>query len=104
MVVGTPDYLSPEQIRGETAMETSDLYAVGVVAYELLTGRKPFAHEDLVPLLQMHLLTPPPPPTQFRPDLPPAVEAAILRLLQKSAADRFPTARAVADALSALRS
>ncbi len=103
MVVGTPEYLSPEQIRGEPALETSDLYAVGIVAYEMFTGRKPFVHDELVPLLQMHLLAPPVPPRQHRPDLPAGLDDAILKLLQKNAADRFPTARAVVEALSLLR-
>jgi hypothetical protein len=104
LVVGTPEYLSPEQIRGETAMETSDLYAVGVVAYEIFTGRKPFVHDELVPLLQMHLLAPPQPPSVHRTDLPPGLEEVILRLLQKNPADRFPSARALAEVLTPLRS
>jgi len=103
LVVGTPEYLSPEQIRGEPAMETSDLYALGVVSYEMLTGRKPFVHDELMPLLQMHLLAPPAPPSVHRAGIPPAVEEVILKLLQKSPAARFPSVRALADALVLLQ-
>ena len=103
MVVGTPEYLSPEQIRGTGATETSDLYALGVVAYEMFTGRKPFVHEDLMPLLQMHLLQDPMPPVQHRPGLPEGVQAMILRLMRKQPSERFPSARALGEALTALR-
>ena len=102
MIVGTPEYISPEQIRGEVARETSDLYALGVVAYEMFTGRKPFVHDELVPLLQMHLTAPPDPPTQHKPGLPASLEAAILTLLRKDPQDRFPSARALEEALAAV--
>ena len=102
MVVGTPEYISPEQIRGEVARETTDLYALGVVAYEMFTGRKPFAHDELVPLLQMHLAAPPDPPSRHKPGLPASLEAAILKLLEKEPQDRFPTAQALEEALVAL--
>lgn len=103
MIVGTPEYISPEQIRGEVARETSDLYALGVVAYEMFTGRKPFVHDELVPLLQMHLMSPPDPPSQHRPELPSGLEAAILTLLRKEPNERFPSARALEQALTAVR-
>ena len=103
MIVGTPEYLAPEQIRGDAAAETSDLYALGVVAYEMFTGRRPFVHDDLLPLLQMHLMTPPTPPRRHKPSLPPALEAAILTLLEKDPAKRFPSARALADVLKSIR-
>jgi serine/threonine-protein kinase len=102
MIVGTPEYISPEQIRGEVARETSDLYALGVVAYEMFTGRKPFVHDELVPLLQMHLTAPPDPPAQHKPGLPAGLEAAILTLLRKDPQDRFPSARALEEALVAV--
>ena len=103
MIIGTPEYLSPEQIRGGTAAETSDLYAMGVVAYEMFTGRKPFVHDDLLPLLQMHLLMEPVPPSQHKPGLPVALETAILTLLRKDPHQRYQSARALADALIAIR-
>jgi eukaryotic-like serine/threonine-protein kinase len=102
MIVGTPEYMSPEQIRGEQARETSDLYSLGVVAYEMFTGRKPFVHDELVPLLQMHLMTPPVPPSQHRPGLPSGLETAILTLLRKDPQERFPSALALKEALGAV--
>ena len=103
MIVGTPEYLSPEQISGSTAGDPSDLYALGIVAYEMFTGRKPFVHDELIPLLQMHIATPPEPPRKYAPQLPAALEAIILRLLEKDPRDRYPNARATAEALSAAR-
>jgi serine/threonine-protein kinase len=102
MIVGTPEYVSPEQIRGEVARETSDLYALGVVAYEMFAGRKPFVHDDLVPLLQMHLLAAPEPPSRHKPGLPADLDAVILTLLRKDPRERFQTARAVEEALVAV--
>ena len=103
MIIGTPEYLSPEQISGAEAGDASDLYALGVVAYEMFTGRKPFVHDDLIPLLQMHLVTPPEPPRHHAPQLPAALEAAILTLLRKNPRERFASARATADALASIR-
>jgi serine/threonine-protein kinase len=103
MIVGTPEYMSPEQISGADAGDASDLYALGVVAYEMFTGRKPFVHDSLVPLLQMHLVTPPEPPRHHTPQLPAALETVILTLLKKDPRDRYPSARAAADALVAIR-
>jgi tetratricopeptide (TPR) repeat protein len=103
MIVGTPDYISPEQIRGEVARETSDLYALGIVAYEMFAGRKPFVHDELVPLLQMQLTAQPDPPSQHRPGLPAGLETVILTLLRKDPAERFQSARALEEALVALR-
>jgi len=103
MIVGTPEYMAPEQIRGEAAREASDLYALGVVAYEMFTGRKPFVHDELVPLLQMHLTTPPAPPSQHKAGLPSGLEAAILTLLRKDPQERFPSALALKEALETVR-
>jgi serine/threonine-protein kinase len=102
MIVGTPEYMSPEQISGADAADASDLYALGIVAYEMFTGRKPFVHDNLVALLQMHLTAPPEPPRHYAPQLPAALEAVILNLLRKDPAERFASARAVNDALSAI--
>ncbi len=104
MIVGTPEYLSPEQISGGAAGETSDLYALGVVAYEMFTGKKPFVHDELLRLLQMHLVMPPEPPSRHRPGLPDALETAILTLLRKDPQERFPSARAAGSALAAVSS
>ena len=85
------------------ASEASDLYALGVVAYEVFTGRKPFDHDQLLPLLQMHLGATPVPPSRHRPGIAPELDAIILKLLNKRPADRYPTARALAEALRSVR-
>jgi serine/threonine-protein kinase len=103
MIIGTPEYLSPEQISGAEAGDQSDLYALGIVAYEMFTGRKPFVHDDVIPLMQMHLVTPPEPPRRHAPQLPAALEAVILTLLKKDPMERYASARATADALAAIR-
>ena len=103
MIIGTPEYLSPEQISGKEAGDASDLYALGVVAYEMFTGRKPFVHDNLVPLLQMHLATVPEPPRRHAPQLPAALETVILTLLRKDPRERYASARATADALASVR-
>lgn len=88
---GTPDYSAPEQIRGEAAA-ASDRYALGVVLYEILTGRTPFVADGGLPVLIKHLTEPPPSPLAFRPDLPEAVEALLLKALAKDPAERYATA------------
>ena len=103
LILGTPEYLSPEQIGGQPASEASDLYALGVVAYEMFAGRKPFEHDQLLPLLQMHVHEEPVPPSRHRAGLTPAVEAVILKLLRKQPSERYPGARALGEALRALR-
>ena len=98
-VVGTPEYMAPELLRGEPERESVDLYALGVLAYQLLVGRLPFESQNPLALFQAHLNQAPPPPRAMRPDLPLGAEQALLRQLAKSPSDRFPTASAFAAAL-----
>ncbi len=88
-VFGTPEYMSPEQTRGEDATPASDLYALGVLAFEMLTGRLPFVSADRKHILKMHQEAPPPSPKQFRADTSDEMERMILRLLQKKVSDRY---------------
>ena len=88
MVLGTAGYLSPEQARGETATAASDRYALGVVAYEILTGRRPYAADTPVTEAFAHLNAPIPSAAQVAPELPRAVDAVFERALAKDAADR----------------
>lgn|GEM_PF-3187125 len=87
--VGTPRYMSPEQVQsGSTVGPGADLYALGVVIYEMLTGRSVFDDRELLPLLLDHLTSEPEPPSQHNPAVPASVDAICLRLLAKDPADR----------------
>ena len=100
IVLGTADYVSPEHVAGAPVDGRSDVYSLGVVLYELLAGRTPFAGRDAMSTLLAHCDTPPPP----LPDtVPPDVRALVERTLQKRPEDRYPSAAALADALAAAR-
>jgi serine/threonine protein kinase len=99
-LLGTPQYMAPEQISGSGGVDPrTDLYAAGVVVYELATGRQPFVGETLFDLMRAHLEQPPQPPRLLRPELPIAFEQVILTALAKRPDDRFPSAAAMAHAL-----
>ena len=83
VVVGTARYLSPERIQGAEPGAASDLYALGVTLYELVTGRPPFIADDATSLLVQHLSTAPVPPSRHEPAVPPPLERLILALLEK---------------------
>jgi len=99
--VGTPAYMAPEQITDTAADPRSDQYALGVLAFELLTGRRPFEAPDAISIVLLQLREPPPAPRSLRPDLPPSVEEWILRLLAKAPEQRFPTMAAARQAFQA---
>ncbi|HEX9674904.1 MAG TPA: protein kinase [Anaerolineales bacterium] len=99
---GTVDYLAPEVLRGEPASAQSDLYALGVLLYELLTGELPFRGEDPLAVITQHLEADPRPPSELNPEIRPALEALILRLLSKRPAERPLSAAAVAEVLEAV--
>lgn len=101
-VVGSPVYISPEQLRGEEPTPSSDLYALAVVFYELLTGRRPFSGKNTVAILRSVLTDPHPPLRQLRPDLPPSLDALLDRCLSKDPADRPATALEFADEVAAI--
>lgn len=90
--VGTVDYVAPEQIRGQRAGARADVYGLGCLLFFALTGRAPYAGETLEAKLWAHLQEPPPGPSRLRPELPPALDAVIVRALAKDPADRFHTA------------
>jgi serine/threonine protein kinase len=97
---GTPYYMAPEQVRSSfEVVPQSDLYAVGVILYEMCTGRVPFEAEEPLDVANLHINEPPPSPREFRPDLDPALEAVILRALAKKPEERYPTGRALANGL-----
>jgi serine/threonine-protein kinase len=101
IAVGTPTYMSPEQAVGERALDgRSDIYSLGVLAYQMLTGRVPFTASNSMALLLKHVTERPRPILDLRPDTPPAMSQAIERALLKSPEDRWPTAGTLRDALS----
>jgi serine/threonine-protein kinase len=91
-IIGTAQYLSPEQARGSPVDQRSDLYSVGIVLYEMLTGKTPFTGETPVEIAMKHLSDPPRPPSLERPDISPDLDMVVLRALAKSPEDRFQTA------------
>lgn len=100
-ILGTAGYLSPEQARGEEAMPVSDVYGLAVVAYELLTGGRPFERTTLTAEATAHVNEPSPPPSE-RADLPTAVDAVFARALAKDPAYRYPSARDFAGDLTSV--
>ena len=92
VIVGTAAYMAPEQALGQPVDGRSDLYALGVLLYELTTGRVPFTGDDPLTVVSQHVHAPVVPPRVLRPDLPRALEAIIVRLLAKDPAQRFSTA------------
>ena len=103
--IGTPDYVAPEQALGEPVDARADLYALGVVFYQLLTGTLPFRAESFMAVLHRHATEPPEPPSRRAPQraIAPAIEAVVLRCMAKRRADRFASAGDLARALEAAR-
>jgi beta-lactam-binding protein with PASTA domain len=91
-VIGTAQYLSPEQARGETVDARSDLYSTGCLLYELLTGRPPFVGESPVSVAYQHVREQPLPPSSFDPDIPPEIDAVVLKALAKNREERYQSA------------
>jgi serine/threonine-protein kinase len=98
-VIGTAGYLSPEQAEGKPATPASDRYALGIVAFELLAGSRPFQRSSTTAEALAHVSSPVPSLAERRAGLPPAVDAVIERALAKNPADRFPTCRSLVRAL-----
>jgi len=97
-VLGTPHYMAPEQFLGGEIDTLADLYSVGVIAYELLTGRKPFLGNTAT-VMQLVMNQPPPDPSQINPKLSPLISRVLQRALAKKREERYQTAREFADAL-----
>lgn len=99
-VVGTPDYMSPEQAMGESDIDhRADIYALGVILFEMLTGELPYISNSLVGMLFMHIQDPIPSVVERNPDLPLAVDEVIRCVLAKDRAERYPTAVAFVEAV-----
>ena len=91
-ILGTASYISPEQAQGKPVSIESDLYSLGTVLYELITGKAPFSGDSPISTATKHLTEKPEKPSLYRRDLPKGVESAILRLLEKASYDRFKSA------------
>jgi len=99
LILGTPEYMAPEQVRGLPCDVRTDVYALGAVAYHLVTGRPPFSGETPIAIGFAHVTEAPRAPSALRPEIPTELEAAILRALEKDPAKRFPDAQALRAAL-----
>jgi HD-like signal output (HDOD) protein len=101
-IIGTPAYMSPEQCLGDANLDhRSDIYSLGVVTYQMVTGRRPFEAEAAGRLIMCHVQATPPAPCALNPSLPPAVGAVILRALEKQRENRYASMREFRDALLA---
>jgi|GEM_PF-176444 len=101
MVIGTPAYISPEQAQGHNLDSRTDIYSLGIVLYEMITGELPFNADDITALLLQHVQQAPEPPSKIVPDLPIALETVILKVLEKNPNRRFQSMEALARALRA---
>src|SRR5438128_4198540 len=100
-VFGTPEYMSPEQARGDEATPQADLYAMGVLFFEMLTGQLPFRSNDRETLLELQRTGQAPKPRAIRPDVNPAAESITLRLLEKDVRKRFQYAHHLPEEMKA---
>ena len=102
-MVGTAQYISPEQAQGKPVSAASDLYSIGVVLFEMLTGKVPFDGDSSVSIALQHINEPPPRPTSIVPTVPPILEAVVLKAMAKSPVERFASADEFSSALERAR-
>ncbi|MBJ7458208.1 MAG: serine/threonine protein kinase [Thermoleophilaceae bacterium] len=102
-MVGTAQYISPEQAQGKAVANTSDLYSTGVVLFEMLTGKVPFDGESSVAIALQHINQPPPRPTAVNAAVPPVLDAVVLKAMAKSPVERFANADEFSQALERAR-
>ncbi len=104
MVMGTPDYMPPEQAQGEPADFRSDIYSLGVVLFESFTGKLPFTGDTLMKIVMAHIQSPPPRPRSVNPRVPTELEAVILKCLEKEPNKRYQKVADLLDALTSISS
>jgi serine/threonine-protein kinase len=89
--VGTPDYMSPEQLRGERGTAVADVYSVGVMLYEMLCGRTPFEGENVFAIMNQHVSQDPPSILDYNPDVPPALATVVMKAIRRDPEKRYKT-------------
>ena len=99
--IGTPDYMAPEQVQGKHGDARTDIYSLGAILYEMLTGRAPFEGKNPIAVMSARLSGDPVPPRQLNPKLSPAVEEIILHALERDPQNRYATALAMKAELDA---
>ncbi len=97
--VGTPDYMSPEQIKGNRGSTRTDIYSLGIILYEMLTGKVPFQRQNVYTSMQAKMLENPLPPRQLRPEISPQLEEITLHAIERDPKERFTSARELREAL-----
>ncbi len=95
MIIGTPEYMSPEQAEGKEADQRSDIYSLGLILYEMVTGKVPFQGETALDIIKKHKTQEPPNPTELNPQVPPELARMILKCLEKDREKRYQTAEEV---------
>jgi serine/threonine-protein kinase len=90
--MGTPDYMAPEQIQGKRGDARTDIYALGIILYEMLTGRVPFSGENSLSVMNQHMTATPVPPSRMKPSIPPGVEAVVLKCIRRNPDERYQAA------------
>jgi len=101
VAIGTPAYMSPEQVSGKTIDPRTDQYSLGIMAFQMLTGNLPFYDENTVNIMFKHITDPPPPLRQFKKDIPESLEKVVLRMLEKEPDDRYANLKEVESSLEA---
>lgn len=100
--VGTPDYMAPEQIKGQRGDDRTDIYALGMILYECVTGRLPYRGDNALAVMNQHVTVSPPPLHQFSPQVSPALEEIILKAIRRKPEARWASAKALVAALENL--